>query len=254
MKPSIKTVKRLCTLSSNRCAFYGCNVPLVDDESETFAGEICHIRASRKRGPRWDKTQTDEQRHAFSNLILLCSTHHTIIDSDVNKYSVEYLEQMKEAHNRLADIEARPIDTTRAERLLAKYEIQVNGSLNIGAIHAETFTVNASKSPTIKVALPTDVVGGSSVHRRYIAHLLSKYKKFAEKQPGREFKPAVIYKSIERKFGATWERIGLNRFEEISAFIQQRIDQTMLGKINRSKGNPNYSSFEGYLKKYKSAV
>jgi hypothetical protein len=254
MPPSSKTIKRLCTLSGNRCAFYGCAIPLVDDDSETIAGEICHIKASRRGGPRYDPGQTEDERQSFSNLLLLCSTHHTIIDADVTKYSVEYLQAMKAAHNPTANIEVQPIDAMRADRLLKKYDIQVNGPVTIQNIGAQTLNFNGPKYSRPRIIPPMTVVGGSPIHRRYISHLLKRYKEFASKQSGRTFKHAIIFRVIETRFGATWEWVEINRFDEFAEFIQERIDNTLIGKLNRSKGTPNYSSFERYCQKYQCKV
>jgi hypothetical protein len=174
--------------------------------------------------------------------------HHTIIDSDVAKYTVEYLQGMKAAHNPTANIEVQPIDAVRAERLLRKYDFQVsvNGPLTTGPIQAHTVTINGPRNSRPKIILPVDVVGGSSTHRRYMSHLIERYKEFASKQPGRVFRHAAIYGAIKNKFGATWEWVALTRFTEFATFVQKKIDGTWQGKINRSKGYPNYSSFEQY--------
>jgi hypothetical protein len=42
--------------------------------------DFAHICAARPGGPRYDVTMADEQRRHFSNIILLCRPHHTIVD------------------------------------------------------------------------------------------------------------------------------------------------------------------------------
>jgi hypothetical protein len=249
MKPSSSTIKALCTRSGEFCAFYGCGVPLVDElASDLFAGEICHIRALRPKGPRYDMSQTDEDRNSFANLILLCANHHKEIDSDEQKYSVEFLLKMKEdAFRRNGAFETRPIDRTRAERLLKKYEIQAHGTVNI---HAQNVTIKGTRASRQNIVLPGDVIGGSSQHHRYIDHLIGQYQEFAAKQEDRNFRYPAIYAAIKRRFGAKWNLIPVVRFPELAAYLQQRIDRTKLGKINRSKGNANYSTFQQYGGKY----
>jgi hypothetical protein len=153
---------------------------------------------------------------------------------------------MKAAHNPKADIEVQQIDTVRAGRLLRKYDIQVNGPLTIVPQAQATVTIKGPRNSRPKIILPVDVVGGSSTHRRYMSHLIERYKEFASKQPGRVFRHAAIYGAIKKKFRATWEWVALTRFEEFATFVQRKIDCTLQGKINRSKGYPNYSSFEQY--------
>jgi hypothetical protein len=93
--PSISTIKRLFAVSANRCAFPGCKLLLVDPSSEVVIGKICHIKARKPGGPRYDLNQTDEERHSFENLLLLCPIHHDIIDADPHFYTVERLIEIK---------------------------------------------------------------------------------------------------------------------------------------------------------------
>lgn len=93
-----KTLKRLFALSSNNCTFQGCAKPMVDDSIGIVLGEVCHIKALNRRGLRYDENQTEEERHGFENLILLCREHHIRIDSDVFNYTVEKLQEIKKAH------------------------------------------------------------------------------------------------------------------------------------------------------------
>lgn len=248
MGPSQQTVKRLCTLSNNRCAFYGCDVALVRDEVDSFAGEIAHIKGARPGSARYDENQTDDERHRIQNLMLLCGTHHKEIDAmPVTKYSTEYLLQMKMTHERFANPESHPIDAKRAERLLRKYEVQINGSVTVESIHATTVNIKSSrKSPAVKIALPSKVIGGSYEHRNYASHLIERYKKMAQWRPSRDYRHAAVYGAIKGRFGAKWDWIPLDRFEEFVSFVQQKIDGTRVGKLNRSKGAPNYSTFEQF--------
>lgn len=71
---------------------------MVDAPSGKVTGQICHIRASSPKGPRYDPTQSASERHNFANLILLCPIHHDVIDSDAEAYSVDRLLAMKRDH------------------------------------------------------------------------------------------------------------------------------------------------------------
>lgn len=96
--PSTATVKRLFAVSGNLCAFPKCSNPLVDELSGKVTGEICHIKAKSPDGPRFEAVQTDEERHGFDNLILLCPIHHQVVDDDPEAYSYERLQKMKSTH------------------------------------------------------------------------------------------------------------------------------------------------------------
>ena len=96
--PSTKTIKKLFALSGNNCAFPKCTAALIDENSGSIIGEICHIKARNPEGARYDANQADEQRHAFENLVLMCPIHHIVIDDDEESYSVERLQQIKQNH------------------------------------------------------------------------------------------------------------------------------------------------------------
>jgi len=96
--PSVKTLKQLFGLSRNRCAFPKCDVALVMDDTNVVIGELCHIKARRPEGPRYDDTQTDGDRNGFDNLVLMCPIHHKVIDEDEESYTFERLAQIKKTH------------------------------------------------------------------------------------------------------------------------------------------------------------
>lgn len=52
---------------------------------------IAHIKAQSAGGPRYDSSQTDEERHGIGNLMLLCPGCHETIDNDADKFPVEWL-------------------------------------------------------------------------------------------------------------------------------------------------------------------
>ena len=95
-RPSAATVKRLYALSGNRCAFPRCTAPLIHEGVVT--GEVCHIKAASPEGPRFDPQQTEQERNAFENLVLMCEPHHKVIDADEESYTVEQLQQIKQRH------------------------------------------------------------------------------------------------------------------------------------------------------------
>lgn len=67
-------------------------------QGDTLLGQVCHIRGAKPGSPRHDYTQSDADRHSYSNLILLCPNHHSVIDDDEETYSVDRVERMKAIH------------------------------------------------------------------------------------------------------------------------------------------------------------
>ncbi len=98
--PNTKTVKRLFAVSGNTCAFPNCESPLVDQGSNKVTGRICHIKGHSPGSKRHDPSQTAEQRHDFDNLMLLCPTHHHVIDNDEIAYTIDRLLLMKRDHEK----------------------------------------------------------------------------------------------------------------------------------------------------------
>jgi hypothetical protein len=95
--------------------------------------------------------------------------------------------------------------------------------------------------------VPVDVVGGSSSHRAYLKYLITRYQEFAKTQKGRDYKFAVIYKSIQREFKTDWDWIPLSRFHEAVRFVQTRIDGTIVGRQQKKRGMASYEDFDSYL-------
>ncbi|QIE57560.1 HNH endonuclease [Pikeienuella piscinae] len=118
-----KSVKILWSASGGRCAFPGCWERLCYHEAEEAApftlGEMAHICGDKPGANRHDAGQTAMQRDDYQNLILLCPTHHTLIDRKENEavYAVEALHAMK------ADHEARVLERLDQEAMKTKSDI-----------------------------------------------------------------------------------------------------------------------------------
>jgi hypothetical protein len=253
--PSITTLKRLFAKSNNRCAFPECPLPIVED-SGTVTGVICHIKARSDGGPRYDRAQSDEERHGYSNLVLLCGRHSKIIDSRPKEFTVEKLHLMKEAHERNGSVEISKLDAVKAAALLEHYRsIHINAGGHVmlnspGAVQATTVTFKSAKRSLRSLPAPGSL-GAEVAPRNYVKHLIDRYKDFASKQRGRaDYSHGFVYVLIKRQFKADWERIPFALFPDLVEFLQGRIDRTQLGKTNRSKGVKNYSSFEEYQREH----
>ncbi len=88
--------------SGGICAFPHCGRALIEsrtplDEAVAIA-HIAHIVAEKRQGPRGTEPLTDAERRRYTNLLLLCTEHHTIVDAQPRTYSVAVLRQMKADH------------------------------------------------------------------------------------------------------------------------------------------------------------
>lgn len=173
-QPSISTIKRLFALSGNRCAFPRCSVALV--EGTTFVGEICHIRARSEGGPRFDPEQSDAERHGFENLLLLCPTHHKVIDDDDVAYTTERLCAMKLEHENTTGQVPEPTDSIAQAILVSSHNQR-------GGITANVVNINVSSS------------NPAGADRTYPARLLLGYTKERITQERHDYQLTVTIKN-----------------------------------------------------------
>jgi len=62
-------------------------------------GEEAHIRSSKSKGPRYESDYPVEKLDTYANLLLLCPTHHTLIDKNNGAgYPVDAVQEMKARH------------------------------------------------------------------------------------------------------------------------------------------------------------
>ena len=103
-RPTERTIKLLFAKSGNQCAHPDCSTCLVmertEQSGEQVMGEICHIHARQPSGPRWHSDITREKRNSLDNLVLLCPTHHTLIDKQPETYTAETLRRWKYDHEK----------------------------------------------------------------------------------------------------------------------------------------------------------
>jgi hypothetical protein len=101
-----KSIKLLWSNAAGVCSFSGCNEKLTVEQAESVApytlGEMAHIKGNKPGSNRYDHSQSDLERDSYENLILLCPTHHSLIDKPENEdeYSVKRLLEMKIEHEK----------------------------------------------------------------------------------------------------------------------------------------------------------
>lgn len=102
-----KVKLKLWVAAGGRCQYPGCNIALYRDDvtlAEMNRSYIAHIVADSPGGPRGDKELSPKLAKEFSNLMLLCDTHHRLIDrEDVAGHPVEHLERFKKDHEERID-------------------------------------------------------------------------------------------------------------------------------------------------------
>lgn len=104
-----KDQKILWSRAAGKCSKPNCRRKLTFDKTEesgsiTF-GQMCHIVGEKdsKESPRKISKLPLENRNEYSNLILLCTNHHEMIDRDVESWPVELLYKMRADHELWVD-------------------------------------------------------------------------------------------------------------------------------------------------------
>jgi len=124
-----KTAVRLWVKAGGNCEYEGCNQILWRDDltmTEMNRAYIAHIIADSPSGPRGDVVLSPRLAVELSNLMLLCDTHHRLVDREqVAEHPVERLTKMKMLHE-------HRIETLAAIRPDKKSEVILYGA-NIGA-------------------------------------------------------------------------------------------------------------------------
>ncbi len=142
--PGTTDIKLLFARCGNQCAFPKCRAPMAVDH--TLIGEVCHIKGVRPGSARHDPSQTDIQRHAYANLVLMCPTHHTVIDDDEEGYPVERLLKIKAIH----EAQSTSIPEAEAAAIAEKFvnqsvtNIGQSGGLSALTVNASTITVQSA--------------------------------------------------------------------------------------------------------------
>lgn len=125
---SVKDRKRLWTRAGDSCAFTGCEERLLHPaergrHADTIIGEECHIVArnddpgvarsfsslTEEEKTRW--AELIENRHGYSNRVLMCRVHAKVIDDPDQGFTVAQVVEMKQVHE--AEVERRhrlPVD------------------------------------------------------------------------------------------------------------------------------------------------
>lgn len=184
--PPEKEMKILFAKSGNLCAFPKCGTRLVEpgtaDDDPAVSGEIAHIVADSRQGPRGDFPLNDEERNKHPNLILLCSHHHrSVVDKQKRTYSVQVLRQMKADHELFVE-KKLSIDLPAPKSHLVSEEI-----------HSTILPV--SDLPRVVFSAPCKFGGDEEGIKRHIKYPKERF----------ELAPFIIRENRLFAFHALWE-------------------------------------------------
>ena len=264
MPISERTIKSLFAKSQNRCANPDCREPLVIGAA--VLGEICHIRARRKNGPRYDSALTEEQKNSASNLVLLCPTCHSLVDKDHgNAFSVEWLEQIKQEHesgapvelpSRVAELASLMFNKSNSiKRQTSIPKTRVSSAADTGGIAVSIGGDNHAPI-NVKVSGPRNTgrgyrgnsLGADANLCGYIDYLVDLYSKYMSVTGEDEHSlKGRIGRAIKNKFRLktrTRNDLPAERFPDLVLFIQEKLAKTPVGRKHCVNGTRLCSSFD----------
>jgi hypothetical protein len=135
----------------------------------------------------------------------------------------------------------------------AKNALNVSGG-NLTATHVhvgDRLTVRVGKTSKRPTSYPEGCIGANLAKRNYVKYLVERYNHYREADArfGRttRFHYSVLFKNVESLFKAPTYFIPENRFGELADYLQDRIDSTILGRVNHKRGIRNYESFDEYV-------
>ncbi len=252
------TIKRLFAKSRNQCAMPRCMAVLV--QHETIIGEICHIRARNKGGPRYDPALSLKERNGFGNLILLCPTCHSLVDKGASRFSAETLTQIKASHEGNEPVELTVAMSAQALKFLPKppHARTTNAKASRGgvavAIGGDNYApINVSRPPTRasspKSKYPKNSIGTDANLTNYIEYLCALYSDYtALIYPEEKDRWIRLSTSIKRKFRLkkrTRLHLSVERFDDLVDFlIHEKLAKTPVGQKHIKNGTRICRTFE----------
>ena len=116
--------------SAGRCQYRGCNTSLYRDDltqAEFNQCYIAHIVADSPNGPRGHITRSEELKQNLNNLMLLCDTHHRLVDRvEIENHPEEVLLLMKKEHEDRIDLITGIHHNLKSEIIIYKASIGNN--------------------------------------------------------------------------------------------------------------------------------
>lgn len=88
---SRQTIRILASQFGNRCAFPGCATSYLSDGTPLL--EISHIVTANPTSPRFRPGVIPDSPE---NILILCPTHHALVDREPEKFTVEWLTELRQ--------------------------------------------------------------------------------------------------------------------------------------------------------------
>lgn len=114
---------------------------------------------------------------------------------------------------------------------------------------AGNVNIRMTRGRKAKAAVPlSGVIGTSPNERAYIQHLYNRLFDYKIAIPGYDEAKAgrIIARYVRDRFGTTWSHVPISQFNSLVELLQQKIEETPIGRLHKKNGTKSYSSFEEF--------
>lgn len=189
----------------------------------------------------------DPSNNVIENLLVVCATCHSKITGGV----------ISEADVRTKKREVEWRHRQHAVRQpAAAVSVSIRDSSFRGDIAQNLTKIVTPRIP--RIAHPPGSLGADLSKKGYIDYLLARYFDFrradASFRSRRPFSHAEIHRTIQSEFGHKTFFMPVGSFDRLVQFLHFRIDRTILGRNNSSRGIPSYHSYEQHLLEHRRDV
>lgn len=159
-----KIQSALWARAAGRCQYRGCNKSLVGDliagKNYGIFGYIAHIVADSVDGPRGDPERSPLLAKSLDNLMLMCATHHKLIDVDAaDEHTEAMLLAMKDAHEARVETNAG-IDEERASHVL-RFGATIGGNEALVSTQAIFAAMPPDRHPASRQTIDLELIGSA---------------------------------------------------------------------------------------------
>jgi len=187
------------------------------------------------------------QNNQDINLMMLCPICH----SKITKGDIEEEKVLNKKIELIKGYSENKIDTNARTTNIMNINSGVHKSILANQLYTNNINIKGKTKP--KLNHPEGSIGANLTMRNYVKHLIDRYQDYMKNDltKNKKTKYCIIYNAIKKEFGVDkYTFVQTNKFNDLISFIQLRIDKTIQGKINKSKGIKNYSTFQEYLDKH----
>ncbi|WP_276131902.1 HNH endonuclease signature motif containing protein [Polluticoccus soli] len=182
----------------------------------------------------------DPSNHQKQNLLLLCRNCH----SKITKGDISQPEVFKKKISLLS----KPVVAPK----VASKTVNVSNTHNAIVGDKNKITINNNKK-TVKQKYPPDCIGYDAKKALYVGHLIQRYNEYKEYEVGKGgVKYHVFGGLLKKEFNVPATRtiynLPIDKFDDLVAYIQSRINGTKLAKV-KGRDHKNFSTFEEFQEK-----